>query len=135
MNCKLAFTDLIRILGYKKNVFKLDLMCNGPQNQLVYILRFPICYKNNQLVSQRVDFVNYFDWMGQIREYSLRPVTKKILKLTKGGEWGMATNSVKLRIFDLLRADDILEARLWLDKISGHNNIYHLSFDWLRFLN
>ncbi len=121
-------------LHYDKNIFKIDYNKKGPQKQFVYILRFPISYKNNQLVSQRVNFTNYFDWMGQIREYSLKPISDRIIKLTKGGKWGLATNSVKLKVFDFLRENDVLEVRLWLDKISGRDNIYHLSFDWLRFL-
>jgi len=121
--------------GYEKNIFNMNFNNTGPQNQLVYTLRFPVSYKNNQLISERVNFTNYFDWMGQIREYSLRPIMNKISELIEGGKWGLATNSAKIKIFDLLSADDVLEGRLWLNKISGHDNIYHLSFDWLRFLN
>ena len=120
---------------YEKKFFKMDFKYSGPQDQLVYILRFPVSYKNLRSINQRVDFPSYFDWMGQIREYSLRPIAHKITQLTEGGKWGLATNSVKLKIFDLLKADDILEVRLWLDKITGLDNIYHLSLDWLRFLN
>lgn len=120
---------------HEKNFFGMDIKNNGPQNQLVYILRSPISYKNFQSINQRVDFSSYFDWMGQVREYSLRPINHQISKLIQGGEWGLATNSVHLKIFDLLKADDVLEVRLWLDKVTGLDNIYHLSFDWLRFLD
>ncbi len=118
----------------ERSFFKMDFGNSGPQGQLVYSLRFPVSYKNIQSKSQRVSFLNYFDWMGQIREYSLRPVMQEISKLTETGEWGLATNTVNLNVLGLLKADDVLEGRLWLDKITGLNNIYHLSFDWLRFL-
>lgn len=113
----------------------MDFNYDGPQKQLVFTLRFPVSYKNNQLLNQRVSFTNYYDWMGQVREHSLRPVMNKILELVKVGDWGLATNSVELKIFDLLKADDVLEVRLWLDKVSGLDNIYHLFFDWLRVLD
>ncbi|MFA6378704.1 MAG: hypothetical protein WCX16_02860, partial [Candidatus Omnitrophota bacterium] len=87
---KKSFLALIHSLGYKKNMFKISFSKNGPQGQFVYAVRFPVSYKNSQLLSQRVNFTNYFDWMGQVREYSLMPISKKIIKLTKSGKWGLA---------------------------------------------
>jgi enediyne polyketide synthase len=116
----------------EKNFFKIDFKNNGPQGQLVYIVRFPVSYKNLQLMSKRVSFLSYFDWMGQIREYSLRPINQKIFNLTRKKKWGLATNSTSLKVLGLLDADDVVEVRLWLDKITGFDNIYHLCFDWLR---
>lgn len=128
---KLSIADKFK---YKNNVYKMLFSNSGPGKQFVFILRFPVSYKHNQLLSYRVEFTSFFDWMGQIREYSVTPIIQSILRLTRKGNWGLATNSVKLKVFDFFSEDDIVEGRLWLERISGHDNIYHLSYDWLRFL-
>ena len=71
--------------------------------------------------------------MGRIREYSLLPVCKSISKLVAGRKWGLATNMVRLKIFDFLKLEETLEVRLWLEKISGKKKIYYLRFEWLRY--
>ncbi|MCB9721444.1 MAG: hypothetical protein H6756_11265 [Candidatus Omnitrophica bacterium] len=119
---------------FGQEIFGVSVKSDGPQGQLVYSVTMPISYKNCQLLCERVSLTSYLDWMGQVREYSLRPVLSQISELTRTGKWGLATNSVKLRVFDLLRVDDILEVRLWLSKITGHDNIYHLCFDFSKLL-
>lgn len=119
---------------YPKNNFRMTASFDGPQNQMVFILRFPISYKNIQLFIKRIDFGNYFDWMGQAREFSLLPINNQILRYSRNGKNALVTNSVKLNVLGFLRATDIVEVRLWLDNVYGFRKLYHLKFDFLKVL-
>jgi enediyne polyketide synthase len=47
----------------------------------------------------------------------------------------MATNQVKLKILGLLKTDDLVESRLWLDRVSGQKeSVLDLIFDWYKVL-
>jgi len=116
--------------GFERDICGLGYNYSGPQGQFVYIFKFPVSYKNIQLINQTVGFTNYFDWMGQIREFSLRPIMKKLLKLVRPGDWGLVTNVVNLNIDGFVKADEVLEGRMWLSEVSGRGNIFHLSFNW-----
>jgi acyl-CoA thioesterase FadM len=123
------------MMGYDESVFKTDFQFNGPQGQPVYSKRIPITFKNNQNASRTVYFSNYFDWMGQVREYSLLPISKNLKNILETGLWGMATNFVKFSFFKQLVADDVLEIRLWLNRVSGEKKaVFDLKFEWLRVL-
>ncbi len=120
-------------LGYNANVFRIDLQLTGSQEQPVYIQRFPITFKNVKDLGKRVYFADYFDWIGEVREYGLYPIKHELISLFETGKWGMATNHVKLRILGALRIDDIVEARLWLNRVSGEkNSVLDLMFEWFR---
>ncbi len=122
-------------MGYDYDVFKTDVQFNGPQGQPVYIQRFPVTFKNMQNLNKTLYFSNYFDWIGEIREYALYPIKKELTRLFESGDWGMVTNHVKLQIYGQLKADDIVEGRIWFHKISGDkNSVLDLMFDWLKIL-
>jgi len=127
--------SIAKRMGYDESVFKTDFDFNGPQGQPVYMKRIPITFKNNQNASRTVYFSNYFDWMGLVREYSLLPISKNLREILETGLWGMATNFVKFRFFKQLVSDDVLEIRLWLNRVSGQKKaVFDLKYDWLRVL-
>lgn len=119
---------------FDKENYKMGIRFDGPQGRMVFVLRFPFGYKNVQSLSQHVDFTSYMDWLGEVRELSLRPIINKINLLVQTGKWGMATNTVNLKIYDFLKVHDVVEVRLWLDKISGLDKMYYLCFDFMKVL-
>lgn len=128
-------SSLLNKLGYDEKVFSIEIRDNGPQRQPVYIQRFPITFKHNQLRSKRVNFTSFFEWIGEIREYALYPIMEKITELTETGGWGLATNSVSLYLLGELRANDIVEARLWLERVLGaRESTFDFVFEWRRIL-
>ena len=62
------------------------------------IERFPVTFKNTQNIGKSVYFSNYFNWIGELREYSLYPIKDELTRLLETRKWGMATNHVKLKI-------------------------------------
>lgn len=127
--------DKAREIEYDNSVFKTDLQFNGPQGQPVYVKRFPVTFKNNQNASRTVYFSNFFDWVGQVREYSLSPIINELKDALQTGLWGMATNFLRIKFLGQLVANDVLEVRFWLERVSGQNNaVFDLKFDWLKVL-
>ena len=124
---------VLKDLGYDRNIFKTDITLSGPQGQVVYVQRFPITFKNVQGVGKRVYFSNYFGWIGDVREYSLYPIRDELIKLLESGKWGMATNHVKLQIIGSLKTDDIVESRVWAQRIWGEkDSVIDLMFEWFK---
>ena len=127
--------SILERFGYKDNIFNINLDYKGPQDQLVYTQRFPVTFKNNQQLSRRVYFTSYFDWIGLMREYSLYPIMGDITKLTESGGWGLATNQVITRIWNDLRANDVVEIRCWVERILGNTGAtFDTAFEWSKVL-
>ena len=120
--------SISRKLGYDEVAHEMGLDYSGPQGQVVYTKRFPVTFKSNQNLSRSVYFTNYAIWMGEIREYGLYPIMRKLAELTSTGGWGIATNYVKIRILGELWGRDTVEARLWMVKSFG---IKDSTFDWM----
>jgi enediyne polyketide synthase len=128
-------SSLLKEMGYNEDAFKLKLEYSGPQGQPVYAQRFPVTFKNTQNLGKSVYFSNYFNWIGDLREYTLYPIKAELIHLLESGQWGMATNHVKLQILGTLKTDDIVEVRFWLKQISGDkNSVLDLIFDWFKIL-
>ncbi len=128
-------SKILSRMGYNKNIFGIDADGNGPQGQLVYIQRFPVTFKNNQSISRRVYFTNYFGWMGEVRETGLSPIMKRLTNLAETGEWGVATNSSSTKILGELQAHDVVEVRLWFEKVSGlKGGSFDTVFEWRKVL-
>jgi enediyne polyketide synthase len=73
--------------------------------------------------------------MGEVRETGLFPIMNKILVMAETGGWGLATNSSSTRILGELRTHDIIEVRLWFEKISGiKGGIFDTVFEWRKVL-
>ncbi|HWR98689.1 MAG TPA: SDR family NAD(P)-dependent oxidoreductase [Candidatus Methanoperedens sp.] len=113
--------------GYDGRIFSLDVDV-GPQGQAVYVQRFPATFRHFQNCSRSIYFSAYFQWMGEIREYSLHPVMRRLYPLAATGGWGLATNSSEIRIFGDLQAHEIVESRLWMEREVGDQGA---TFDWL----
>lgn len=128
--------ELISGLGYNQEIFSISGSEDGPQGQMVYIQRFPVTFKCSQALSRKVYFTNYFNWIGEIREHGLYPIMNKISQMAETGGWGLATNSVKTKILGELRSHDIVEVRLWLEKISGlKEGTFDFVFEWRKVLS
>lgn len=124
---------IIKNLGYEE-VFDLDIGY-GPQEQLAYVKRFPVVFKNIQNLSRSVYFTNYFDWMGNVREYALYPIIDQIKKYTETGQWGIATNNITLKILGELKIKDTVEVSMWMEKSLGDkNSTFDWVFDWRKLL-
>ena len=125
--------DLIRNYGYNEKNFSIDLEFSGPRGQLVFIKKFPMTFRANQDLSRKVYFTNYFNWMGEVRENATYPIYKDLANLVNMGGWGVVSNSSKLRILGDIQATDTVEARMWVEDVSGDKDeIIDLSFDWRR---
>ena len=116
-------------LGYGGKYFHFGADYSGPQQQLVTIKKFPVTFKNNKLKSRRVYFTSYFDWIGEIREFSLLPILRQLADIVETKEWGVATNNVLLDIHGELRGGDIVEARLWLGR-RLNDNVFDLDLEF-----
>ncbi len=132
---KRVAASVMETVGYREDIFKMGWDPAGPQGQPVFMQRFPVTFKNGQSLNRNVYFSNYFDWIGQVREYALYPVKQELTRLFKTGDWGMATNYVKLKVLGDLTTDDVVESRLRLHRISGYKDaVLDLMFDWFRVL-
>ncbi len=118
---------------FDRSRFKLDIKNDESKKQKLYTKRFPVTFKHTQNLGKSVYFSNYFDWMGDIREFCLSPIIQNIKRLLETGKLGMATNSAKVKILGQLESDDVVEARFWLNKISGKDDaVFDFMFEWLR---
>jgi len=123
--------SLLKKIGYDENAFRVELSYSGPQEQLVFIKRYPITFKSNKLLSKRVYFTSYFDWMGEIREQSASPIMEYLAGKFESGVWGIATYSTKLKILGELKASDVLEANFWAEETESKiKGTYDLCIDW-----
>ncbi len=130
----LIYTDkLFKDIGYNPEAFQSRLEYSGPQEQLVFIKNYPITFKTNKLLSKRVYFTSYFDWIGEIREQSANPIMEYLAGKFQTGDWGIATYSTKLEILGELKANDILETHFWSEKVDSKiKGTYDLCIDWKR---
>lgn len=96
---------------------------DGPEGQLVYEQRFQVSFKESGSISRHVYFSQYFRWIGKIRELPMESIAPQILKDFTGGDWGMVTNAVSLRVLGEATAYDIIQARAWV------GNVVASSFD------
>ena len=126
---KVSFGDFV----LDKSMLQLDVQEKDHQNQMVYIQRFPVTFKHSQTLSKRVYFTNYFDWMGNIREYSVLPIMKRLVDMFESGKWGMITNSARLTTLGELRGEDTVEATFWVEDVFGEKQgSLDLCFEWSR---
>jgi len=93
-------SKLFSRMGYNKDILGIDVEANGPQGQPVYIQRFPVTFKNNQSISRRVYFTNYFNWMGDVREIGLSPIMNELTSLAETGEWGLLLTLLVYRFWE-----------------------------------
>jgi len=126
--------NTLRKVGFNENqLFRVSADYSGPQKQLVLTQRFPVTFKQNQMLSRKVYFTNYFDWMGTIREYSVYPTFRKLAKLAESGEWGLVTNMTELKILGGIKSGDIVEAKIWGGELEGEKKeTTPMFYEWFR---
>jgi len=133
MNSDSSKTLLLKKFGFNEDDFGIQVDYSGPQEQYVFSKQFPVTFKTNKLLSKRVYFSNYFDWMGELREYSILPIMDTLSSMLETGGWGLATNSVKLDITGDLRGNDVVLGRVWLEDVSRQNkSIFDICFEFRR---
>ena len=72
-------------------------------------------------------------WMGNLREYILTPVKKKLLQDLGSGNFGMVTNDSTVRIYNEAETLDKITGRLWItDKSDLKNSLIDLGYEWLK---
>jgi acyl-CoA thioesterase FadM len=107
----------------------------GPQGQDVLIHRIPITFKHNAQLSRSVSFPNYFFWLGDVRDYSVWPVLKRLGQGFSTGKWGMVTNNTELKILGEATVRDQIEIHLWASGNGGPaNSTMELSFDFRKII-
>lgn len=118
----------LKRFGYKSSDFQIEA---DYKDKLIFKKRFPIVFRHSQTVSRRVNFTSFFSWMGEVREYGIYPILKKLADIVETGEWGVATNHSRLEIFGDLRAADILQCIINVEDIIGEKRAtYDLVFEW-----
>ncbi len=137
---KVASSDLrhereifLKKFGFDEDAFGIQADNSGPQGQFVFTKQFTITFRSNNLLISRVLFTRYFEWMGELREYSVYPIKDQLTDMLESGVWGIATNWVKHNVIGDLRANDVVEGRVWMEEVSGQKeSTFDLCFDWRR---
>jgi acyl-CoA thioesterase FadM/phosphopantetheinyl transferase len=95
-------------------------------------LRWPICYKETANVSQTVYFSHFFTWMGQVRDWAVRPISTPLGDYLQTGRWAMVTNKAHLEVIQEIRLNDLLEIRFGVSTISGSTVDFY--YHWFKVL-
>jgi acyl-CoA thioesterase FadM len=94
-------------------------------------LRRPVTLRDTPTFSKTFHYSNFFDWIGKLREISMRPAYHSWVSDLASGAWGMVTNNSELRVIATADPEDVVEGSLWLDKLSGkHRSTMEMRFDW-----
>lgn len=122
---------LLKEFGFDEGAFGIQVDYSGPQGQYVFAKQYPVTFKTNKLMSRRVYFTTYFDWMGELREYSIHPIMDKLADMLETGGWGLATNWVKLQVLGELRGNDLVTGRVWMEESGGRSeSIFDICYEW-----
>ncbi len=101
----------------------------------VFTCQLPISLRDNATIGGGVYFANYLHWLGKVREMSLRPIGEYIADEFYNGHF-MVTNHSKVDVVGEVRNHDDLEARLWIDRVSGdRNSTLLLKCEWRKRLS
>jgi acyl-CoA thioesterase FadM len=122
--------QLLKQLGYDETMFGIKMTNDGPHGQVLYFQRFPVAFKDNQSSSGSVAFSKYFDWTGLVREYSVRPYRQGILETMRAEGAGLASQSMKARIWDDIREHDVVEVKVWLERVLESRSSFVTAFEW-----
>ena len=102
----------------------------GPHGQKIFTCRFPLGLRDNAAVGGGVYFANYFHWIGKIRERALKPIGKYIVDEFSSGHF-MVTNYSTSEISGHIANHEIVDARVWVDKMFGYeDSSLILHFEW-----
>jgi enediyne polyketide synthase len=100
-------------------------------NQLVIRFRFPLSFKDGANPGGTLYFVRLFEWMGRLREMTLRPVFERLAQEFSGGHFAWVTNQSWAQILRPVRTGDIIEVSCRLLGRGGPDNaMVSVGFDW-----
>jgi enediyne polyketide synthase len=99
----------------------------GPQGQKVFASRFPLGLRDSATVGGGVYFASYFHWLGKVREAALQPIGNYIADEFHNGHF-MVTNFTETDISGHVRNDELIDARAWIDRMSGNSLGLHLEW-------
>ncbi|NJO67951.1 MAG: hypothetical protein HC830_00545 [Bacteroidetes bacterium] len=98
-----------------------------------FVTHFYTAFKDCRGFHGKTHFADIPLWMGNLREYILTPVKKKLLKDLGSGEYGMVTNDSTVRIYEEAGTLDKITGRLWItDKSDLKNSLIDLGYEWLK---
>jgi enediyne polyketide synthase len=103
----------------------------GPRGQRVFACRIPLGLKDSSTVGGGVYFASYFHWLGKVRERALKPIGRYIAEEFHKGHF-MVTNYTETNISGHVRNDEIIDARTWIDSMSGNSLTLH--FEWRKLM-
>jgi len=102
----------------------------GPQGQQMFTSRFQLGLRDNAAVGGGVYFANYFHWIGKMREQALKPIGKYISDEFSNGHF-MVTNYSRTDISGFAANHDIIDARIWIEKMFGYaDSSFILRLQW-----
>ncbi|HTZ17152.1 MAG TPA: hypothetical protein VMB78_01800, partial [Dissulfurispiraceae bacterium] len=105
-------------------------MDGGPQGQSMFAHRFLLGLKANAAVGGGIYFATYFDLIGKMREYALKPIGKYISDDFLKGNF-MVTNYSRTDIWGHAANHETIDAHVWVEKIFGYeDSSLILHFDW-----
>lgn len=100
-------------------------------NQLYIRFRFPLAFKDGANPDGTMYFVRLFEWMGRLREMTLRPVFDRLAKEFVGGHFAWVTNQSWAQIMSPVRTGDVVEVNCRLLGRGGpKNSMVSVGFDW-----
>src|SRR6202142_1185812 len=110
------------------------LVDDGLHGQRIFTYRFPLGLKDSATVGGGVYFANYFHWIGKLRERALKPIGKYIADEFSSGHF-MVTNYSDTEISGHIANHEVVDARVWIDKMFGYeNSSLILHFEWRKLM-
>jgi acyl-CoA thioesterase FadM len=106
---------------------------DGPDGERVFVVRFPLAFKDFANSSGGLRFSAVFAWMGRVREIALGPVLGRIASDCAGGAYGLVTNYSQSCSFEEVSMSDEIEARFAIsDRLGPLRSSLDLGYEWYR---
>lgn len=97
----------------------------------VFIIRFRTSFKEANNIDRTVYYPIFGSWMGSLREIPLKPIAMDLTNDLISGEWAAITNFSFIKTVGEIRAFDLIEGRVWVDKAYDKNNsTMDIGFVW-----
>ncbi len=109
---------------------------SGPHGQPLFLFQFPVTFKEAANPSRTLYFTHYFAWIGKLREFMVQPIYEQLVHWFSTGKWALVTNHAETQISGEAKSGDIIEGRLWLDRVYGKDNsTLEFCFQWRKLLS
>jgi hypothetical protein len=117
--------------NYDSTMWSTWMDAEGPNQQLRGVIRRPVVLRDTPTLSHSFHYNNFFDWIGKLREMTMRPVYEEFIGALSTGTWGMVTNNSQLWVLNEAGPLDIIDGCAWVDRLSGpHSSTVELTFEW-----